>query len=43
MLELIRKNTGFGPLIDSVRKQKAIDFLVEHATVTDVAASLAGH
>jgi trigger factor len=42
MVEMIRKNTGFGPLIDSVRKQKAIDFLVEHATVTDVAAPLAG-
>ena len=42
MVELIRKNTGFGPLIDSVRKQKAIDFLVEHATVTDVAAPMAG-
>ena len=42
MVELIRKNTGFGPLIDSVRKQKAIDFLVEHATVTEVAAPLAG-
>lgn len=42
MVEMIRKNTGFGPLIDSVRKQKAIDFLVEHATVTEVAAPLAG-
>jgi len=39
---MIRKNTGFGPLIDSVRKQKAIDFLVQHATVTEVAAPLAG-
>jgi trigger factor len=43
MVEMIRKNTGFGPLIDSVRKQKAIDFLVEHATVTEISAPLAGH
>jgi trigger factor len=43
MVEMIRKNTGFGPLIDSVRKQKAIDFLVEHATVTEITAPLAGH
>ena len=42
MVELIRKNTGFGPLIDSVRKQKAIDFLVDHATVTEVAVPVAG-
>lgn len=42
MVDLIRKNTGFGPLIDSVRKQKAIDFLVDHATVTEIATPMAG-
>ncbi len=42
LLQMIRKNTGFGPLIDSVRKQKTIDYLVEHATVVDAPAALAG-
>ena len=42
LLQMIRKNTGIGPLIDSVRKQKTIDFLVEHATVVDAPAAMAG-
>ena len=33
MVELVRRNHGFGPLIDSVRKEKTVGFLLEHADV----------
>jgi len=42
LLQMIRKNTGFGPLIDSVRKQKTIDHLVAQATIVDAPAAMAG-
>jgi len=35
MIELLRKSTGFGPIIDTVRKGKTLDFLLEQATVSD--------
>ena len=35
MIELIRRNTGFAPLIDSVRKQKTIDFLIQNAELEE--------
>ena len=38
MIELLRKSTGFGPIIDTVRKGKTLDFLLEHAEVSDVKA-----
>jgi trigger factor len=33
MIEVVRRNTGFGPLIDSVRKQKTIEFLLQQASI----------
>ena len=42
MIEVVRKNTGFGPLIDSVRKQKTIEFLLQQAETRDAPASVAG-
>ncbi len=36
MIDLIRRNTGFEPLIGSVRKQKTVDFLLRSAVITDV-------
>jgi trigger factor len=44
MIEVVRRNTGFGPLIDSVRKQKTIEFLIQQAQVSDAKpqASAAG-
>jgi len=42
LIQMIRKNTGFGPLIDSVRKQKTIDHLIAHATIVDAPAAMAG-
>ena len=35
MIELLRKSTGFGPIIDTVRKGKTLDFLLESANVRD--------
>ena len=42
MVDVVRKNTGFGPLIDSVRKQKTIEFLLQHAAITEPQAASAG-
>ncbi len=42
MIDVVRRNTGFGPLIDSVRKQKTIEFLVAQADVRTAQGSLAG-
>jgi trigger factor len=42
MIDVVRKNTGFGPLIDSVRKQKTIEFLLQHADVRETESALAG-
>ncbi|HXW76177.1 MAG TPA: trigger factor [Candidatus Eremiobacteraceae bacterium] len=33
LIDVVRKNTGFGPLIGSVRKQKTIEFLMQQAHV----------
>jgi len=38
MIELLRKSTGFGPIIDTVRKGKTLDFLLEHAEVSEMKA-----
>lgn len=38
MIELLRKSTGFGPIIDTVRKGKTLDFLLEHAEVSEMQA-----
>ena len=38
MIELLRKSTGFGPIIDTVRKGKTLDFLLEHAEVSNAKA-----
>ncbi|MBC5826619.1 MAG: trigger factor [Candidatus Eremiobacteraeota bacterium] len=35
MIDLIRRNTGFEPLIGSVRKQKTVDFLLRSAAVRE--------
>jgi trigger factor len=42
MIEVVRRNTGFEPLIDSVRKQKTIEFLLQQADVHEAAPSSAG-
>ena len=42
MIDVVRRNTGFGPLIDSVRKQKTIEFLVTQADVRTAEGSVAG-
>ena len=42
MIEVVRRNTGFGPLIDSVRKQKTIEFLVTQADVRTAQGAVAG-
>lgn len=38
MIDLLRKSTGFGPIIDTVLKGKTLDFLLEHADVSKVKA-----
>jgi trigger factor len=38
VIDILRKNTGFGPIIDTVSRRKTLDLLVENATITDVAA-----
>ena len=35
VIEALRRSTGFGMIIDTVRRGKALDFLVEHASITD--------
>ncbi|HET9342145.1 MAG TPA: trigger factor [Candidatus Eremiobacteraceae bacterium] len=42
MIDVVRRNTGFGPLIDSVRKQKTIEFLLTQADIRTAQGSLAG-
>jgi len=42
MIDVVRRNTGFGPLIDSVRKQKTIEFLLSQADIRTAQGSLAG-
>ena len=42
MIDVVRRNTGFGPLIDSVRKQKTIEFLLSQADVRAPQGSGAG-
>lgn len=42
MIDVVRRNTGFGPLIDSVRKQKTIEFLLGQASVTAAQGTMAG-
>ncbi len=37
VIEFLRKTSGFGPIIDTVGRRKTLDFLVEHASITDVA------
>ena len=38
VIDFLRKTGGFGPIIDTVSRRKTLDLLVEHATITDVAA-----
>jgi len=35
VIEALRRTTGFGMIVDTVRRGKALDFLVEHASVSD--------
>ena len=42
MIDVVRRNTGFGPLIDSVRKQKTIEFLLQQASIQVSQVSAAG-
>jgi trigger factor len=42
MIDVVRRNTGFEPLIDSVRKQKTIEFLIQQANVRTAQATAAG-
>lgn len=42
MIDVVRRNTGFGPLIDSVRKQKTIEFLLQQANVSESQPAGAG-
>lgn len=42
MIDVVRRNTGFGPLIDSVRKQKTIEFLLQQADIHITQGSVAG-
>jgi trigger factor len=35
VIDVLRRTTGFGLIIDTVRRGKALDFLVEHASVSD--------
>jgi len=42
MIDVVRRNTGFGPLIDSVRKQKTIEFLLQQADIHIAQGSAAG-
>lgn len=42
MIDVVRRNTGFGPLIDSVRKQKSIEFLLQQAQVNGAQATEVG-
>jgi trigger factor len=42
MIDVVRRNTGFGPLIDSVRKQKSIEFLLQQAYVNGAQATEVG-
>ena len=42
MIDVVRRNTGFGPLIDSVRKQKTIEFLLAQADIRTAQGTLAG-
>jgi len=42
MIDVLRRNTGFGPLIDSVRKQKTIEFLIQQSQITEAQATVAG-
>jgi trigger factor len=42
MIDVVRRNTGFGPLIDSVRKQKSIEFLLQQAHVNGAQATEVG-
>lgn len=42
MIDVVRRNTGFGPLIDSVRKQKTIEFLLHRADIHTAQGSVAG-
>ena len=41
MIDVVRRNTGFEPLIDSVRKQKTIEFLLQQASIQSGAPSAA--
>ena len=38
VIDFLRKTGGFGPIIDTVSRRKTLDLLVEHATITDIAA-----
>jgi len=38
LIELLRKTSGFAPIIDTVSRRKTLDLLVEHAGITEVAA-----
>ena len=42
MIDVVRRNTGFGPLIDSVRKQKTIEFLLQQADIHTAQGTAAG-
>jgi len=39
MIDILRKSTGFGAIVDTVRQGKTLDFLVSQAEVTDVPAA----
>jgi trigger factor len=40
VIEALRRTSGFGMIIDTVRRGKALDFLVEHADVNDARAAV---
>lgn len=35
VIDILRRTTGFEPIMDTVRRGKALDFLLDHANVTD--------
>ncbi|HEV2037892.1 MAG TPA: trigger factor, partial [Candidatus Eremiobacteraceae bacterium] len=37
VIEFLRKTSGFAPIIDTVSRRKTLDFLVERATIAEVA------
>jgi trigger factor len=38
VIDVLRKSTGFGPIMDTVSRRKTLDFLVANASISDVAA-----